>query len=530
MPTLLLPGITAEKTKEDIEAKIRIASGIAVEATITGTRHVENIDLKPLSELPELRILHISDTYLLGSLDLSPLSSLTELREVHITANSSLTTLDLKPLSILFKLEEIHLNRNVSLIDLDLTPLSAMMHFRKLTIDRNLSLQNLDLAPLGSLLGLKELSISHNMSLENLDLNPIGGLIKLKTLIISGNTSLRSIDLSSLSNLIGLEQLNLSLNTGLMNLDLTPLGSLRNVREIYVSGNKRLTALDLSPLVSLRELQKLGLQENTGLTWLDVTPLECLSNAPIALKETASLKKVVSFLSPENMGFRLYSSRGSRFLSKLPIMFSFTPLASFEYIVKLRPIVEEKEEPWKMHHLIQSALKLLDLDWLGMLDMENESFEKLLLFWDQPNFEKAARTEFIHSMVRQIKLGGPIIGLSYEKILSHPLTRKIAPLIEELRTKEMQGISLARTHDCIDLRSLYLTSHGFEILSSSRQGLTCSMKEFEVICGSLSEIGFEIAVEDKRAPLEFGPPPHISSSLANYIFQIVELRARQEND
>ena len=96
------------------------------------------------------------------------------------------------------------------------------------------------------------------------------------------------------------------------------------------------------------------------------------------------------------------------------------------------------------------------------------------------------------------------------------LTPRIKTIID-LRRDEMEHIYILKTLDTIDLRPLWLTAYGFQVLSGLKLGLECSEEEFEMVQNAIQKLGFEIEVrEDKSVDY----PDTISPELREYIWRL----------
>lgn len=188
-------------------------------------KSVGQLDMKSLSQFPDLKVLRITRNDLenrqdlrgiercqslvelefskcrIGHIELSPLASGSRLERLVLGENE-LTRLDLTPLQGCSELRELNLNQN-RLTDIDLTPLTACPKLKRLYLSAN-EFKEIDLRPLSALTGLVELAIiSYTMKAVNLA--PLSELRGLRTLAFSVSDQ-EHIDLEPLrkSNLIRL--------------------------------------------------------------------------------------------------------------------------------------------------------------------------------------------------------------------------------------------------------------------------------------------------------------------------------------
>ncbi|MBY8998826.1 MAG: hypothetical protein KGD60_13950, partial [Candidatus Thorarchaeota archaeon] len=96
-----------------------------------------------------------------------------------------------------------------------------------------------------------------------------------------------------------------------------------------------------------------------------------------------------------------------------------------------------------------------------------------------------------------------------------------------------------------DLRMLWLTAYGYEVLASMKLRTTCEMKVFSKVASALSALGFDIKTmpesevysiigwRNRRVLRKHGiespeptikVPEHISSEMIEYIWQLAEFR------
>lgn len=194
-------------------------------------RNVALVDISPVSKLPRLRSLNLTESW---NVDFSDLAEFNTLSTLHL-ANVRLS--DLSPLRNLSRLERLVLtNNNIS----HLTSLDGMTGLRELVLDQNpLS----DLSPLAALPELRELDIS---------MTPVDDLTPLAALHLE------------------------RLNIGWTPLTLHSLLALPNASELSRIGVSGLRIRDISPLGAFDALQELDLNDNA------VSSIAPLSNTPVS--------------------------------------------------------------------------------------------------------------------------------------------------------------------------------------------------------------------------------------------------------
>ena len=223
----------------------------------------QTLDLKPLAELTNLRVLELTNYDIT---DLTPLTGLTQLDDLYldrITLEEAPAP-DLTPLAGLTNLFYLTLSRNS--IE-DVTPLAGLTNLRTLNLDKtwigditplagltNLRTLNLDktwiddITPLAGLTELESLDLSDN---PIADIAPLTGLTKLGVLNLSDNWQI--VDIALLANMADLTSLTLSFNQGM---DVSPLLKLNKLRTLTLHFEAN---ADVSPLVELNNLPHLHL-------------------------------------------------------------------------------------------------------------------------------------------------------------------------------------------------------------------------------------------------------------------------------
>ena len=189
----------------------------------------EITDLTGLEFASNLTGLFISGNFS-SSLDLSPLSNLTELKVLSISRSR---IPDLTLLAKLTQLTGLVLTENEIR---DITPLAGLVNLRWLTLLEN---PIADLSPLANLTQLKELQIRAG---RVTDISPLANLTNLIELNLHGN---QIVDISPLAGLTQLEKLVIDSN---QIVDISPLANLTRLRELKIDRNK---IVDFSPLQGL---------------------------------------------------------------------------------------------------------------------------------------------------------------------------------------------------------------------------------------------------------------------------------------
>lgn len=262
---------------------------------ILNSRHIQSIDLSPLSELPNFTELKINNIKELVSLDLEPLAKCSSLQKLNIQRinvdDIDLSpVLNLKTLKILnvgwFPLSEQKKKRTelrgldgTSCAPLEYVRFAGLPNLRDIKLDflsaadikvfkiEKCPIESIDISSLSRQKNLEELVLI-NCELQEIDISSLTGLSKLKRIKISEN-QIESIDLSALCDCISLEELSLACNK-LTEIDLSPLSSCVNLSIMSLAVNQ----LNYIDLTSLRDIQIGGvvLVEN-NMESVDITPI-----------------------------------------------------------------------------------------------------------------------------------------------------------------------------------------------------------------------------------------------------------------
>ena len=169
------------------------------------------------------------------------------------------------------------------------------------------------------------------------------------------------------------------------------------------------------------------------------------------------------------------------------------------------------------------------------------------------------------SLIDQIDRGGPTIDLDVESMKKHgELAIRIDDVVE-LRNEEMkhqyvpvltfdldkesrellESVGESVDSHYADLRMLWLTAYGYELLTSMTLRTTCEMRVFSKVKSAFSTLGFDIKTvpepdrysfigwRNRRVMRKHGikspepkieVPENISSELIEYIWQLAEFR------
>ena len=162
--------------------------------TVNSSSSASSLDLLPLLNLTELKILLISRSRIS---DLTPLAKLTQLKRLILVENG---IRDITPLAGLVNLDGLTLLEN---------PIAALSALANLTQLKELQIRAgriTDITPLANLTNLITLNLHGN---QIMDISPLASLTQLEKLVIDSN---QIMDISPLANLTQLKELKIDRN------------------------------------------------------------------------------------------------------------------------------------------------------------------------------------------------------------------------------------------------------------------------------------------------------------------------------
>ncbi len=434
------------------------------------------------------------------------------------------TTIDLSPLSSCKKLRELLLNF-CNLKDVDLTPLDYSTKLENLQI--NGELKKIDLTPLGTCIKLKRLSLTHH-DFQNVDLSPLSSCVNLQELELSSNP-LQTVNLAPLSSCFSLRLLKMN-NTYLESIDLSPLGSCKSLRELNL-GSCYLQAIDLTPLESCSSLQKITLSSNQ-LHEIDLKPLSSCKNLTHLLLvrnplQTADVTPLLNNPEKNDKNLpRVYIDEQIVAHSWLPDMEK-----GHRSLVYSRPT---SQYPWHfLHEVAKNSPKdyRIQHDILAALGLGNYGFvdhdlTKIMRSISSKTATHEAQTLLADilsdKIVATVDRGGHTTGLNLEYLSGrHPEIEERTQEIIRLRASEIEQTTIGVDGDMFDLRALWLTAYGHEILSALDLRPITDSIGLEQVKKAFTDIGHEVHLSQSLA---YGVD--MSNKLKNCIWWIVENRGK----
>ncbi len=510
-----------------------------LETLILSNNHLKHVDLTPLGSCKKLKDLRL-DNNQLEVLDFSVLGSCSDLRSIWVHANklkninftglgscknldtiwamenlleevdfgplgscSSLKALwfdkneireiDFRPLRTCENLESLRFGAN-QLQTIDLSPLRSCLNFGGLSLSKN-QLTHLDLTPLREARRMRSLSLQHNQLIE-IDLGPLSSSCDFTDVYLSDN-ELEHIDLSPLKSMNGLMIVELH-NNRLRNIDLSVFLGKENLVSLTLSENE-LEEIDLSPLVFCRRLVRVPLRGN-NLTSVDLTPL--LPCYRMREYEVDSSMKAVSWLNPESFScaanFILRDKVGRTTLT------SHVPDLAWTILRIVLDMLFEHEESgrrytgWCKQDIQFDTLRVLDLDYLGFPDLDLPTLLRSIRV--RATLESARsniKTKILSWLTNHIDKGGTAFGLNLERAKSDgEIAIRIEKLVEQ-RKSELISVSIPVVGEKVDLRPIWLSAWGFEILRSLELGLETDLQGVEQIKEAFKELDIELHMTGK---------------------------------
>ncbi|MFW9933328.1 MAG: leucine-rich repeat domain-containing protein, partial [Candidatus Thorarchaeota archaeon] len=248
-----------------------------------------------------------------------------------------------------------------------------------------LGIAETSLAPLSSLRRLRILTLQYN-HIESIDLSPLASCKELREIYLRGNL-LKSIDLN-------------------------PLCTLRHLTSLYLNSN-RLVELDLSPLSACHLLAKLDLSKNEIYS-IDLTPLYNSPSAHVEIDKDVKATTLVSKASYEMATCKSLLDATTQF--DVP-----TRISDYSWIGQLYSTLRKGEPLWKKYHILCEALRNLDLDWIGIPEVD---IDKTLRFIKRTsNRSKASRRlrkMLVAQVCKQIDKGKSCPLLNIEEAKQEP--------------------------------------------------------------------------------------------------------------
>jgi len=468
----------------------------------------------------------------IDSIDLTPLRLLTNLRSLDLHRNA-IKQIDLSHISSCVNLQNLNLAQNrIQTINLDY--ISSCTNLKKLNLAEN-KLRTVSLSSLSSNVNLQILSLAANQ-LETIRLSPVNSCTSLQYLGLWHNR-LQSIDLSPLTSCSSLEKIHLHENQ-LRIIDLAPLGSSNKLRELSLADNK-LETIDLAPLAAHTELTKLFLYHNS-IKIIDLSPLSSCSNLEMVTLRGNNLSDVdlTPFASCPSLKFLVLRDNPLMPLDVTPL--TGNPIIDFEALgtswlrrrntsyqrpAKLYPwsflyqVAQHHKSNFRVQHEILYALNLKNY---GFIDCDlTETLSSISPETPTEEAREQIANLLTVEIVRVVDRCGTTTGLDLEVLITkHAEIASRAQRIIELRDNEMKSVVIGVKENRRNLRELWLTAYGYNILSAlDMKAFSYPEQEYNEVLKAVEELGYTLKegnVENSRI--------HISKQLRESIWWIINNR------
>ena len=129
----------------------------------------------------------------------------------------------------------------------------------------------------------------------------------------------------------------------------------------------------------------------------------------------------------------------------------------------------------------------------------------------------------------QIEKAGPTLFLDVER-LSQTAGASLIPSILDNRQREMREVKVRVTTDAIDLRQLWLTSYGYDILSGLDFGLETDAIGLKKLDSVLDSAGFKLNTETSDSVIGDEELTNVSDTLRSFVFSHAMNQLNNENE
>ncbi|NHJ14525.1 MAG: leucine-rich repeat domain-containing protein [Candidatus Thorarchaeota archaeon] len=489
---------------------------IGLESFYLSANSVEKIDLKPIAACTNLKNVDLLAKRL-SNLDLTPLGECANLRSLNIS-NTNLKSLDLEALGKCKELMYLCLDSN-HLSNLNLEPISSCHALNSFSIEKN-EIDKIDLAHLGYCKELQYLGLGNN-ALSKLDLSPLEGKTNLRKLKLENNR-IRKIDLSPLRDATNLAALDISGNR-IHEIDLSPLSGLPSLEELSLRSNL-LVPFSVMSLACCRHLSKLDFRRN-AIPILDISGPLCTESPNLSISvdmitrlEADSILKVAGpklqlayNASMSNLHWRplnaLFEEFGWEEVKKRIQMYLKCLPGARKFAAK-RAFFEE---------VGMEEVSGVDKDIAPLL--ESTGKRKTLR-----SIKKKLYAGVVELLQEQIEKGGSTFFLDVEA-MKETQGASLAEHIVERRNREIEDAVVPIKGGRVHLEPLWLTVHGFHILSSLKMPLkTTTPKKFKQVENAFAEQGFKVKTakfKEERLAKQYSVA--MSSELRQYILELAAL-------
>jgi len=259
-----------------------------------------------------------------------------------------------------------------------------------------------------------------------------------------------------------------------------------NVLSIDLHG-KQISQIDLAPLYQFINLQKLDLSNNQ-IQFIDLSPLSSGANF-----------LTIDLTNNHLSNIEVPSDRINITCDSKTTTHSWFPIANCVYDRPTNmypwPFLQKMaKNPKADFRTLQDILAALGLKEYGFIDKKMRS--KLISIPQKTpiqDVKEKIRRILRDSILYALDGNGATTGLVVENVARyHPEIAIRMQDIIKLRTAEIEQVSIKASGDTIDLRELWLTAYGYEILSALKMRCTTNRDGLQRIKAAMSEAGLEL--------------------------------------
>jgi len=341
---------------------------------------------------------------------------------------------------------------------------------------------------------------------------------------------------------------------GITDIDLSPLRSCNNLRRLLLNSNA-LTSVDLTPISTCKDIRELRLRQN-DLQSIDLTPLRhCVNLVLIDLKSNQLQHIDLAPLSVhEHLGNLLFSNNQIQNLDITPLAIDRSRgkfrieitgaqrlTAWIQNIRRFPEVVYQRPDsiyPWYFLHLAvknnpdnfriqQDIIRAIGFGDLGFIDLDIS--ELLLSIHPESSFEEVhtkLRPILMHHLMESIREGRSTTGLNLELGFSQNAEITISTKqILKTREDEMEKVTVGLSGNRVDLRELWLTAYGYEVMTALKMSLETDVNGLKALETVFSNIGFKLKVDESATP-----GVRMSNALRNVIHWIIENTGKEKRD
>ncbi len=174
---------------------------------------------------------------------------------------------------------------------------------------------------------------------------------------------------------------------------------------------------------------------------------------------------------------------------------------------------------WIHYHLLQCLLSSLGMSWIGFLDGNPiKHLEYIVPRIGQLFGPDEIQKYVTGNILQQIDTGGTTIGLDIDTAKEHGEFAKRIKQVLAKRQSEISEVKVSIDHQSANLKNLWLTSYGFNVLNAVNAGISCNLESFHQLEKEFAKNDITI----KTVPRSFHNNSGVSRGLQEYIWELVE--------